>query len=197
MAKSNPEEKKSGKLQWFLVVILIPIMFLVTVTIVVLTLTGVNVFEEAEKYGSKIPGVSTLVSEDGQEEASVETEQLKATIANNNAEIEQLEEQVSSKDNTIEDLNQQLSEYEARLEKSEEAGEGDDTENPPDKVSELASSFKDMDAEQAAQIIENLDEVIAVQVLENVPSTERGEILGAMDPELAASLTNAFLGAGN
>lgn len=190
MAKSEQAKQEGGKrVQWFFFVIVIPIVFAITLTLIIFTLLGINVFEQAEKYANQVPGLSQMVTTDDEKNQVDETSQLEATIANNNAQIEQLEQEVSSKDATIEDLNLQIENLEEELNATKE-----NNEKTSEKVSDLATSFQGMDADQAAPIISNMSEALAVQVLQQISSEERGEILGSMDPEVAANLASSFLG---
>ncbi|RDY72156.1 MgtE protein, partial [Halobacillus trueperi] len=58
---------------------------------------------------------------------------------------------------------------------------------------EMAQSFQVMDPEEAAPILENMNQNLAVQVLNDVASEERGEILGQMDPEAAANIASMLI----
>lgn len=196
MAKSEQAKREGGKkLQWFFFVVVIPIVFAITLALIITTLLGINVFQQAEKYANQVPGLSQLVSTEEEDAQKEETGQLEATIANNNAEIEQLEEQVQSKQSTIDDLQLQIESLEAELAATEEVDEEEQASETSETVTDLASSFQEMDSEQAAPIIENMTEGLAVEVLEQIASQERGEILGEMEPETAANLASSFLGA--
>ncbi|MCA0969139.1 hypothetical protein LCM20_00885 [Halobacillus litoralis] len=191
MAKSEQAKQEGGsKLQWFIFVIVIPVGFAITLTLIIFTILGINVFEKAEEYANRVPGLSEVVTTEDEQAAADETSQLEATIANNNAQIEQLEQEVESKQSTIDELNMQIESLENELVSAQES-----EEQTSEKVGELATSFQGMDAEEAAPIISNMSEALAVQVLEQISSEERGEILGAMEPETAANLASSFLGA--
>jgi len=49
-----------------------------------------------------------------------------------------------------------------------------------------------MDPEESAPVISNLDQNVAISVLENLPDKERGPILSEMNHEEAANLTCAL-----
>lgn len=193
MAKDAHEKQEGGKkLQWFFFVIVIPFVFAITLALIIFTLLGFNVFEQAEKYASKLPVVSQVVSNEEEnpgEEQVDRTDQLQASLADRSAEIKQLQQEVDNKQTTIAELEEQIKELEVELAANSESGEAE-----TNKVTELAVSFQEMDPEEAAPIIGNMNETLAVQVLEEVPGEERGEILGQMEPEKAASLVSSFLG---
>lgn len=52
------EESKISKFQWFLV-IFIPLIFAVTVALIVLTVAGVNVADKAKEMSAKIPFIES------------------------------------------------------------------------------------------------------------------------------------------
>ncbi|MCA0983327.1 hypothetical protein LCL89_04595 [Halobacillus yeomjeoni] len=192
MAKKDRADQDNGsKLQWFFFVVIIPIVFAITLALIVFTLMGVNVFEQAEKYANKVPGLSQVVNTEAEEEQTREKDRLQAKIANNEAQIEELEGTVASKEAKIDELKQQIVKLEADLRTATEAGEEDKEKDQ--RVTELAVSFEEMKPEEAATIIESMNQSLAVQVLEKVTSEERGEILGKMNPETAAGIASLIL----
>ncbi|UOQ93222.1 hypothetical protein MUO14_23045 [Halobacillus shinanisalinarum] len=194
--KVNREQEKGSKRQWFFLVIVVPTLFALTLTLVVLTIMGVNVIEKAESYANQIPGLSSLVSTSEEKQSTRQTEQLEATLANHNAEISQLEQEVNDKQGTIEELNQQIEQLEADLDAEVNASPAaepkEEMSSEINMVKEMAVSFEEMDEEKAAPIIENMNQDLAVQVLIEVASSERGAILGAMTPESAAEIASSI-----
>jgi flagellar protein FlbB len=187
MAKSNQTQKnKTNKFPKIFFAIFLPFIFLLTLALIVLTLLGFNVFEEGEKYASKIPGISQVASSDEQESTEDEEARLQAIIANKDAELEDLQGEVDQKQSVISELEQEVIQLETEL---QDVVDGNENESADEKSKELARSFEGMDAEEAASIVENMDQSIAVKIMAHVASEERGEILGKMDPELAADIS--------
>ncbi|GHV44698.1 hypothetical protein FACS1894204_02250 [Synergistales bacterium] len=58
----------------------------------------------------------------------------------------------------------------------------------------VAKTYQDMSARNAAQIIEQLSEPLAVELMQKLPVDARGSILGKMDPRKAARLTELMAG---
>ncbi|KHE73295.1 magnesium transporter MgtE N-terminal domain-containing protein [Halobacillus sp. BBL2006] len=187
--KAKVKQEKGSKLQWFFFGIVIPTVFAATLALIVFTLLGINVFEQAEKYANQVPGLSKIVSTSVEKEEVVKEEQLQATIANGEAQIEQLQSEVESKQAVIQDMEQQIVQLEADLKASNESK----TENKQDASENLAISFEEMDPEEAAPIVEEMDKALAVKMLAQVPDEERGEILGKMDPEIAAGIASSLM----
>src|SRR5699024_10596672 len=81
-----------------------------------------------------------------------------------------------------------------KLEKSKEGkADNDDDEEEVDEVKQTASSFRKMDPEKAAKIVENLDKSTAIEVLEKLSGDVRGGILAEMDAKKAAELTEGMI----
>ncbi|MYL48694.1 hypothetical protein GLV98_04330 [Halobacillus litoralis] len=189
MAKSGHTQKNKKSFSKIFAAIFFPLIFLITLTLIVLTLSGVNVFEEAEKYTSRIPGMSTEASSESENSVASEVDRLKAVIANKEAEMEELQSKSDSKQNQINELEQQVVQLEADLEDAR----SEDDSNENSKTAEMAQSFQEMDPEAAAPILESMNENLAVQVLNDVASEERGEILGQMDAETAANIASILI----
>ncbi|MDR2175862.1 MAG: MotE family protein [Synergistaceae bacterium] len=56
-------------------------------------------------------------------------------------------------------------------------------------IDQVAKTYQDMSARNAAQIVEQVSEPLAVELLQKLPVDVRGSILGKMDPKKAARLT--------
>ncbi|WP_028782788.1 MotE family protein [Thalassobacillus devorans] len=193
MAKSRPNESAgTNRLQWFFFVILIPVIFAVTLTLIVLTIAGVNLGDLAAKYGKDVPVVQSLFSYQAEKSKDHTINKMQYSLDEKTDRLDQLEQEIAGKNVTIEKLQQQVGDLQAKLSMKENTKEDKEAQ-----VKQISSSFKDMDPEQAAAIIGNLDQPIAVTVLRNLPNNERGDILGELDPEQAAKLTSLFITIGN
>ncbi|MBB6452922.1 flagellar motility protein MotE (MotC chaperone) [Salirhabdus euzebyi] len=154
MSSNQIEENKgSSKLQWFLFVIVIPIVFTITLLLIVLTVAGVNVFDLAEKYGSNIPIVSLLVEESPEQEAEQENvTELKATIKDYEANIEILEQDVKTKEEQITELELTIAQLESDMVNKEQ-----EEQDKEEQVKNVAKSFSQMDAKSAGPIVEKME----------------------------------------
>ncbi|WJE17469.1 hypothetical protein QRD89_09025 [Halobacillus sp. ACCC02827] len=190
MAEKLPKQQKGGSrfLKIFSAVVF-PLLFLVVLTVIVMTLMGYNVFEQVEKYGANIPGIADTTSTDSA--SSEETDKLQAMLANKEAEIQQLKEQASAGDAEKKDMENQIVQLEKELEGTTEEKGQEDVEE--DSAKDIAASFQKMDPEEAAPIISTMNQDLAVQVLRLIAVEERGDILGQMDPEIAASYASALI----
>lgn len=184
--EKSAKGEKTGRFQWFILVILVPFVFAIMLGLIVMTIAGVNVFQKAQQIGNSIPVVSSMIPAEEPNQQEQEAE-LKAELENKSAQISQLESNLTAKEKTIEDLNEKIAELTNQL------SQKDDNKKDREKVLQgLSSSFKEMEPNEAARIIENLEQNVAVSVLESLPDKERGLIFAQMNPEQAANLTSAL-----
>ncbi len=183
------EEGKTGRLQWFVLVILIPLIFAIMLSLIVATIAGVNVFEAAQKYSSQIPVISSIVSNDQEQENSdAGSPELKAEVEDKKAQIQALQTQLDSKDEKIQSLEQEIADLTDQL-----AAKNEDKQKQQEVLDMLGNSYEQMDAERAAPIIASLDTNVAISILESLSNEARGSIFEEMNPEQAANLTSAFV----
>ncbi|WP_394137055.1 MotE family protein [Cytobacillus oceanisediminis] len=185
-----PEEQgsqKASKFQWFLFAFFIPILFAVTVALLVFTLSGNNIFETAKEYGQKIPLLSSIIngersiSEEVMESQLIEME---AEIKDREARISQLESQLDSKKLEIERaglekqrLEQEIEELTAIKEENKRA------------FKDIVKTYESISAKKAAPILTEMKDEEAVKILSNVKADTLAAIMEKMDPEDAAHYT--------
>ncbi|WP_053219666.1 MotE family protein [Virgibacillus senegalensis] len=186
-SKSEHEKKKPGILQWLLF-ILIPLILAGTIAIIIMIAAGIDVSGFAKKYGSQIPGVSSLVSEET-EYGEAEQQRLTAAIDSRDEQIDQLESELEAREADIEDLNEQINTLHQQLETQQEAAEEEPASNV---IKDISTSFQNMETDRAAEILANLEDDTALAVMGIMSKKTLGEILGEMDAEEAARLTNAY-----
>ncbi|MGP4075607.1 MotE family protein [Halobacillus sp. K22] len=191
MAKKQKMEKEQGsRLQWFFFVVVIPAVFAISLAWIVLSLLGVNVTEQAGKYVSTVPGLTQSASKPAEEKSTLNNNELQASLDSRDETIEQLEEELSTKQAEVDELKQNV----AKLEADVKAAQEEKVEPPEnEKVMDMAASFQEMDPEEAAPIVENMSQELAVKVLENISSGERGQIFGQMNPETAAGIAGEII----
>ncbi|SDL74054.1 MotE family protein [Sediminibacillus halophilus] len=186
-SKSEYEKKKPGVLQWILF-ILIPLILAATIALIIMVAAGIDVGGFAKKYANQVPGVSSLVSDEEKESGDVEQKRLTAAIESKDEQIEQLESELEAREADLEDLNEQINTLNQQLETKEEETE----ETASDPINDISTSFQNMEAERAAGILANLEDDTALAVMEQMSKKTLGEILGEMDADEAARLTNAY-----
>lgn len=193
MAKVKEEnKKKTNPILWILFAIVIPLMVVSVIAVFVLSLVGVDVTGWMKEKGSNIPVVSSLVTTDEEKDLQRQLEQANETIESQAEEIEALNQEIEHLEGIIEDLELDMERIENRNESEESLLEDSDLTDE-EEMKRVASSFRKMDPESAAQIIQNLDQTNAIAILSNLSGDVRGDILAEMEPRQAAEIMTAML----
>jgi flagellar motility protein MotE (MotC chaperone) len=182
------QKEKSGRLAWFLMVIAVPMIFAVTVFAIVLSMMGINVFEEAAKAGKNLPILSSFSNENKSSGTSIKTaaidqeqyakKQLKeqdAYIKRLEADLRKKEEETSSLKDEVVKLKQQNDETTAAMEQKKDGS--------------LSELYAEMPSKQAAAVLVLLDNASAADILESLETEKQAEILSKMEPSDAAEMT--------
>ncbi|WP_027963189.1 hypothetical protein [Halalkalibacillus halophilus] len=183
--KSN---KQSNKLQWFLFVIVIPVVFAITLMMVVATIMGVNPIKAAQDFGSNVPVISSFITDPEEEQNEQEVAEYEATVQDQQTTIDNLESQLTSKDQEIDELIEQVNVLEQQLEADEEG-----RLSRSEATDRLARSYAEMEAERASAIIVEMEQPLALDILEQMNDEQRGEILSGMESSVAANFSNALI----
>lgn len=193
MAKVKEEnKKKTNPILWTLFAIVIPLMIVSVIAVFVLSLVGVDVTGWMKEKGSNIPVVSSLVTTDEEKDLQRQLEQANETIESQAEEIEALNQEIEHLEGIIEDLELEMERIENRNESEESLLEDSDLTDE-EEIKRVASSFRKMDPESAAQIIQNLDQTNAIAILSNLSGDVRGDILAEMEPRQAAEIMTAMM----
>lgn len=193
IGKEIETEEKVGKFQWFLFVIVIPLLFTIALTLVITTIAGVNVFDVAKKYGANLPFISKLVGDTQKSTEQVLKEnmlQQKATIEEKTMQIKKLEKEVKNKQSEIDALKQEIK----RLNDELSAKQQGNTTSPPlnekkPTVQDIAKMYETMSPKNAALIIPKMSDQEAVNILSALGSDTVAAILEKMTPADAAKYT--------
>lgn len=196
MAKNKKQENKSNKpgvIQWVLV-IGIPTILAIIVAFIIFSIMGIDVISKSKDAANKIPFLSDVVTTDEEKEEERESTQSEDQLAEKNLEIESLETELANQTQTIDDLNQEIVKL---SDQAEEVSEdvSTDQEDEEQNLDKLTKSYEEMDPESAAPILSNVERSLATTILGQMKDDKRGAVLSAMDPEIAAELTQLLLAA--
>ncbi|PLS16678.1 hypothetical protein CVD28_16510 [Bacillus sp. M6-12] len=183
------EEKSYNKLQWFLFIVVIPLFFTITITLIVLTVAGVNVFEAGKEYGQKIPFVSSLFKEDedpvnSTQESEKKIIDLKAEMEDRQAQIEKLEGMIESNDKELERAELEKQRLEEAI--AELTAARDENKRA---FKDIIKTYETMSPKKSAPIISELKDEEALKILSTVSADTLASILEQMEPADAARLT--------
>jgi flagellar motility protein MotE (MotC chaperone) len=177
------ETKSSSRFQWIVFVVFIPLLFAITIALVVMTVAGINVFEKAQS----LPFVSkVLPSENKQDQEQLENRivSLQASIEDKEAKISQLQSEIDGKEKDNEKLQAVIEQQKLELEELRQIGE----ENKR-AFKEVVSTFESMSAKSAAPVLLNMEDQEAVKILSSIKPDNLADILEKMPPEDAARYT--------
>ncbi|WP_163101508.1 MotE family protein [Peribacillus alkalitolerans] len=182
------EEKKTyNKFQWFLFIVIIPLLFTVALALIVLTVAGVNVFELTKKYSSHVPFLSS--SQENNNSSSIKEFQskivdLEAEIIDREELVTKLESIIESRETDLETLeieNQRLEEEIIELQAAQE--------DHKKTLKDIINTYETMKPKKAAPILTALTDEEAVKILSKLKADTLSSILEQMEPEDAARLT--------
>src|SRR5690625_568633 len=188
-------ENKTNPVLWFLFAIVIPLTLVVSLTLFILSLSGVDVTGWTKDKLSHVPVISSFVTTTEEQDLEEKVEKSESKAAEQTSEIETLNQ-------TIDDLEGQIKQLEDEILKLENKEKNDLTaienveaeeEQRKQKYKNKAASFKKMDKSQAAAIFEQLADDTAIKILSEMSNDVRGHVLEGMNPEKAAKLAEVFV----
>jgi flagellar motility protein MotE (MotC chaperone) len=181
------QEKKGKSFLWFLYVVFIPLLFAVTVAIIVFSIAGVNVMDVAKDFGQKIPIVGSLVQKDHQNASKSNDKyaiELQGQIKDREAEISQLQTQIDSRNKDIQ---------RAQLENSRLQKEIDDMAASQAEskraLKDIIKTYETMSAKKAAPIITQMSDKEALKILSSLKPDILAAIMENMNSNDAAKYT--------
>lgn len=193
MAQTEKQDKKKKKPSFFqwLFVIIIPLLFALLITFIILSLLGIDVVNNSKEIVSGIPFVGNLVTTEEEAELERIEERYQQQIETKDLKISELEAEVTGYELEIDQLNQEIVLLTRQLDDINEELEHSTQIN--ENLERLTISYQEMPPQSAANILSNLNEAVAVVILQELDDQHRGAILSVMDPESAAELTELLL----
>ncbi|ANB60635.1 MotE family protein [Anoxybacteroides amylolyticum] len=186
------EEEKIGKFKWFLFVIVIPLLFTITLALVIATVAGFNVFGAIQKYGTNIPYVSEWLNGKQQTTDQILQKTMleqKAMIDEKTQQVKKLETTIKNKQSEIDTLKQEIQRLNAELIAVRQQQEGTTTSVTKPTVQDIVKIYETMSEKNAADIISRMSENDAVNILASLSSEKVAAILEKMNPVNAAKYT--------
>ncbi|MCP8616520.1 MotE family protein [Salirhabdus salicampi] len=180
-------KEKPNKLQSFIFVIFIPTVFAITLMLVVLSVIGVDITSHAKAFGKNVPFLSAFILDEDAEELEAKHRELEQTIKDKDQYIQQLEFENGQQKKDLESLQQEVEMLSQKLDETEHT-----EQKREEKIKTVTTSFKDMEPEEAANILEKMKEQDILLIMTDLSAKQRGEILAAMDSEKAATIIQTF-----
>ena len=184
------EESKISKFQWFLVIV-IPLIFAVTVALIVFTVAGVNVVEKAKEMSAKIPFIESDQKDEekgkpakNDEKVSMKLEKLENEIENKEKEIEKLEGIIDTRDKAIAKAEAEKQQLQTEMNQFR-----DSQNNSKQAFKDIIRTYETMAPKKAAPIIMEMNDEDAVEILSSMKAVTLAKVLEQMNTADAARLT--------
>jgi flagellar protein FlbB len=183
----NQEIEKESRLQWFLLIIVIPALFAITLTVIIMTVAGVNVMDAVKTYTNNIPIISQYIDvQKMQKKLGATIEKQNEMIAKQKKQIRSLENQLSAKQQEVDQLKQELENLQQSKPFAEETAAEDETVT----VEDIANIYNTMSEKNAAAILTTMSESDVFTILSALDSDKAAAILEKMPPDQAAKYTS-------
>lgn len=187
----SEQENSTGFLEK-LFYFIIPIMFVLLLSVTTLHLLGVfNVKGPLLTAGKNIPIISSLIPEyvEGDEEAIIN--ELETNLNESQFVLEQKEADLEAFENVISDLEQQNSLLMQQIDELEEGLSEQllDEDERLEQLLQLANIYTDMSASNAADILAELTLHEAALIIMQMNANDKSQIIASMEPQVAADIT--------
>ncbi|MEF3328526.1 magnesium transporter MgtE N-terminal domain-containing protein [Oceanobacillus oncorhynchi] len=206
-SETEPEVKKSPGIFMKLFLIAMPLFILAVIGVFVLHIAGFNTLDWLKERSQSIPVVGEMFTDESNEEISElnDLQALQNQLESRNEIINNKDEQIQELEETIADLESEISSLEEEQEENEnnedteqsnEQQGGEQAQAEAGAVSEKSSmtrTLEGMKSKEAAAILENLEADLAVTILEEMSTGDRGDILQQMNVEAATTYTQMLM----
>ncbi|WP_211745945.1 kinesin [Paenibacillus sp. Marseille-Q4541] len=202
-------ERESGGAWEKFMIVSIPIVFCLVLVTVLLIVLNVDFRKNAIDIASKIPVVKEWIPDESLDPETLKERQAEKQIESNNAVIDKLKTQLATAQTELEQVKEEKAQQDTKVQKLEDeieqlqvttsSRDGAEASNEAEKVDpyekqvkELAKMYGQMKPSKAAPIIQSMTKEEQVQLLAEMKSDERKDILEKMTPHMAAEVTNAL-----
>lgn len=185
------EMKKTSKFQWFLFIGFIPLLFTLSIVLLVLTFSGINVFEQGKKYASQLPFVSQWIEgTEANEKKKLQQQivELKATIAEKEKQLTKANDVLKEKESEIDALKQEIARLQTENEQVQD--QRSSIEQTNGSRVDVVKMYETMSPKKAAEIIPQMSDQEAVNLLSKLKTDKVSSILEKMDAVNAAKYTS-------
>lgn len=197
-------QKSSGGIFMKLFLVAMPLFILAVIVVFVLHIAGFNTLDWLKEQGKSIPVVGEMFTDDEEISSTNDLQALQSQLESRNKIIDNKDEQIQELEETIAGLESQISSLQEELDETdnndETAGsgeqEGEQVQAESGTVSEKSSMTKtleSMKSKEAAAILENLEDDLAVTILEEMSTGDRGDILQQMNVDAATTYTKMLM----
>ncbi|UOF89359.1 hypothetical protein LSG31_15820 [Fodinisporobacter ferrooxydans] len=177
-------KEKKNRFQWFLYIVCIPVLFTLLLSMVVLSMLGFPVIGKLKTvfHSMYTHGNATNVQKTANQKQTTANQNsngnLQAAIRQLQSKNQQLNQSNNSDNQEISALQQQVKQLRQQLTAANQVSQ---------TYVDQAKVYAAMQPDQAAKIIQQLPENVALQVLSHLQQTTEAAIFDKMDPKTAAN----------
>lgn len=197
-------QKTSSVIFMKLFLIAMPLFILAVIVVFVLHIAGFNTLDWLKEQGKSIPVVGEMFIDEEENNAGNDVQALQNQLESKGKIIGDKDEQIQGLEDTVAELEGQISSLQDELEEAENTGpeEADDGEPAGEQAqgqadasekSSMTKTLAGMKSKEAAAILENLEDDLAVSVLEEMSTGDRGDILQQMEVDAATTYTRMLM----
>ncbi|GIQ68642.1 hypothetical protein XYCOK13_14660 [Xylanibacillus composti] len=203
MAEADIEKSSYGMMERIIGIIVIPVLFTVILTVVLLSLFGFDVSRSILETANQIPLLNrvipdpkpddALLADDAADSAAQpapkaeDLQELRQQIESLTLEKEAGEEQLKQREEEIRQLREQIQTMQDRDERASITEEEYEAQ-----IAQVAKIYSDMSASKAAPIMENMTLSERVLLLSKMKTSAQVAILEKMNPQTAATTSVAL-----
>ncbi len=181
----------NSKLKFILALIVVPLIFAMIIGGILAQMFGLFNFAPMAR---NIPMVGEFVPKEDPDEPMDREEELQRWAEELAAMQEELEEEraeLERKERELEELEEELREREADLDawEADLKAEEETMVAREERLEQLANTFEEMRPADAAEMLENQGNELALEILNRLPNDHKADILTEMDSARAAELT--------
>lgn len=166
--------------------VLIPVLFLIIVTLVVFWFVNDDFKQSVKQTGSALPVLSSFIEGEDQ----IARENLEERIQELEAENAQSLRTIETMEFTIGELEEEILRIESEEDDDVDVDSISDSQDEKSDLSEIVRTLENMTASKAAAIMSEIDQDEAVIYLKVMRTSNRSNILARMNPEEAAQLVS-------
>ncbi len=197
-------QKSSSGVFMKLFLIAMPLFILAVIIVFVLHIAGFNTLDWLKEQGKSIPVVGEMFIDDEEKNAGNDIQALQNQLESKDKIIDNKDEQIQGLEDTVTELESQINSLQDELEETasadaEENADGEqEVEHPQRQAnasekSSMTKTLEGMKSKEAAAILENLEDDLAVDILEEMSTGDRGDILQKMELEAATTYTKMLI----
>lgn len=197
------EARKSSKVEWLFYMILLPLMFTVILTGILMTFLGYDVKGIVLDWGNQIPYVEKITpgthpkmearKEDEKKALEKQIDDLTQRLQEQAVVAAAQDEEAEAKEEQIGELKQAINDLQIQLERERSAREFEKETERKESKKTTARAYAEMSAGKAAPILAKMPTDEVLSIFQELSIAERSAILAKFDPEIAAKLTSELL----